>query len=361
MREKLKYWIGFNRIAGIGAARLQKLISTFGDVEKAWKASPLELSAAGYNAAWVRKFVQKRHRVDLEILLKKTFDTISTIYIHGEQGYPRRLAEIDNPPPVLFSIGEIIDADQFAVAIVGSRKPTSYGKRVAQDLAAALALNGVTVISGLARGIDAIAHRSALEAGGRTLAVLGSSLDQIYPPEHGRLAESISRAGAVVSDYPLGTRPEAKNFPPRNRIIAGLALGVVIIEAGRRSGALITARFAAEQGREVFVVPGSIYNPNLEGSHNLILQGANLFSSIAAFMLSMNFEMVRLQDEASDYLPLSAEEQRILSELSRTPIHINELGIRCKLSSGNLAAQLVLLAMKGRVKELGSMNYIRLK
>ena len=191
-----------------------------------------------------------------------------------EDAYPRRLKEIDQPPPVLYLRGDLLPADEWAVAIVGTRRITAYGRQVTEEVATTLARSGVTVVSGLARGVDSVAHKAALDAGGRTIAVLGSGVDVIYPSEHRSLAERMIASGAILSDYPVGTAPDGVNFPPRNRIISGLSLAVIVVEAGQKSGALITAEFAAEQGRDVFAVPGNINAPQSAGCNALIQQGA---------------------------------------------------------------------------------------
>ncbi len=256
-----KYWVAFNLVRGIGAVRLQGLIDHFGDVASAWQGEPDELRDAGLSGKVIERLLEMRGSLDVD----KLWDRIVAQGIHiitwQDECYPHRLKEIDQAPPVLYARGEILPEDDFAVAIVGTRRITPYGRQVTEELAGFLASTGITVVSGLARGVDAAAHNAALRAGGRTLAVLGSGVDRIYPPENRTLAEQMMAHGAILSDYPVGTAPEATNFPPRNRIISGLSLAVVVIEAGETSGALITAEFAAEQGREVFAVPGSILAP----------------------------------------------------------------------------------------------------
>ena len=203
-----KYWLGFNKAPGIGPARLGVLLEVFGDVRSAWNASPAKLRAAGLGRKTIEKFTRARDAMDLDAELARLHQLGYQLLPLGDDGYPEDLAEIHSPPIVLYIWGELLPQDKVAAAIVGTRRATPYGKAVARDLATGLAANGVTVVSGMARGIDGVAHQAALEAGGRTIAVLGSGLDQIYPPEHPKLASSISKSGAVISDYPLGTRPE---------------------------------------------------------------------------------------------------------------------------------------------------------
>ena len=272
--------------------------------------------------------------------------------------YPRNLLSIAAPPPVLYVKGQLNPADEWAVGVVGTRHPSTYGKEAARELATGLAASRVTVVSGLARGIDGVAHRAALEAGGRSIAVLGSGLDQLYPPEHRPLAEAIAKAGAVVSDYPLGTRPDSVNFPPRNRIISGLAKGVVIVEAGEGSGALITADFAAEQGRDVFAVPGSIFNQNARGTNKLLQQGARLVMGVNDILEELNFAMVVEQQAARTVLPVDPTEQQVLAYLSAEPVHIDDLGAQVNMPMSQLSGTLALMELKGLVRQVGGMNYV---
>ncbi|MFN8387300.1 MAG: DNA-processing protein DprA, partial [Anaerolineales bacterium] len=262
-----KFWVGFNLIKGIGAVRMQGLVAYFGDLESAWKATPNELAEAGLGSKVIERVLQVRQNLDLDKVWEKIETQGIKILTWQDEAYPQRLKEIDQPPPVLYIRGEYLPDDLFAVAIVGTRRVTPYGRQITEELSAFLAANGMTVISGLARGVDAVAHQSTLKAGGRTIAVLGSGVDKIYPPEHRALAEQMMERGAIISDYAPGTPPDASNFPPRNRIISGLSLAVVVVEAGETSGALITAEFAAEQGREVFAVPGSILAPQSKGTN----------------------------------------------------------------------------------------------
>src|SRR5512147_995488 len=256
-----RYWIGFNLIKGIGAVRMQALIQHFGDLEIAWKAAPADLAQAGLSLKLIERIVQARTSVDLEKVWAKIEAQGIGILTWEDEAYPQRLKEIDQPPPVLYLRGEYLPDDLFAVAIVGTRRVTAYGRQITEELSSFLAANGITVISGLARGVDAISHQTTLKAGGRTIGVLGSGVDKIYPPEHRALAEQMAGRGAVLSDYAPGTPPDASNFPPRNRLISGLSLAVVVVEAGETSGALITAEFAAKQRREVIAVQSSILTP----------------------------------------------------------------------------------------------------
>jgi DNA processing protein len=234
-----------------------------------------------------------------------------------------------------------------------------YGEAVAHELAVGLAANGITIVSGLARGIDGVAHRGALESGGRTFAVLGSGMDHLYPPEHRKLAKEISRSGAVLTDYPLGTQPEGRNFPPRNRIISGLAMVVIIVEAGQGSGALITAHFAAEQGREVFAVPGSIHSKNSAGTNRLIRDGASILLSLEDVLEALNLDVIARQETVSRLLPEDDVERMILEKLTQEPIHVDVLKAECELPVAEITASLAMLELKGHAKQVGGMHYVR--
>jgi DNA processing protein len=221
-----------------------------------------------------------------------------------------------------------------------------------------LARNGLTIVSGLARGIDSEAHRAALDSGGRTLAVLGSGVDVIYPPEGRKLARSVIERGALVSEYALGTRPEAGNFPPRNRIISGLSLGVVIVEAGERSGALITADFALDQGREVFAVPGNIFRKKSKGTNNLIQQGAKAVLSVEDVLEELNLTMVSQQAEVRAIVPENETEAALLEYITADPVHVDEVGQKSGLPIAQVSSALALMELKGMVRQVGGMNYV---
>ncbi len=357
--DSKRYWIGFSQVGGIGAVRLRALLEAFGDVETAWRSSASEMREAGLGPQTIEALLRARQELDLDRELSRLAELGYTALTWEDAEYPERLREIAQPPPVLYVWGELQPTDRWAAAIVGTRRPTTYGQAVARDVAGALGGSGLTVVSGLARGIDAVAHRAALDAGGRTLAVLGSGLDQVYPPEHRRLAEEIAASGAVLSDYPLGTSPEAGNFPPRNRIISGLALAVVIVEAGEGSGALITADFAAEQGREVLAVPGSIYARASAGTNRLISSGARPLLSAQDVLEAMNLDAVIRQEAASQALPEDANERKVLEALSGEPVHVDELQARCGLPASLISASLAMLELKGRARQVGGMHYVR--
>jgi DNA processing protein len=356
-----RFWVGFNLVRGIGAVRLQALIDHFGDAASAWRGTPEELRAAGLGSKVIERLLEVRQGVDLEKLWDRIIAQGIQILTWDDELYPPRLKEIEQPPPVLYIRGELLAEDDFAVAIVGTRKVTPYGRQVTEELSAFLAANGVTVISGLARGVDAVAHSAALKAGGRTLAVLGSGVDRIYPPENRALAEQMMSRGALVSDYAIGTAPDSNNFPPRNRIISGLSLAVVVIEAGDTSGALITAEFAAEQGREVFAVPGSILAPQSRGTNKLIQNGALPLLTPSDLLQALNLTQVSEQKAARKILPADEVEAQLMNTLGSEPMHVDEIRNQTGLPVEKVSAALVMMELKGMVRQVGGMHYVAVR
>lgn len=359
MGDTKRYWVAFNRVHGIGAVRFAALLEHFGDLERAWSASGEALLASGIGPQAARRVVESRNTIDPDEELARLERAGIRLVTWQDDAYPPLLREVSASPPVLYLRGELLPADRKAVAVVGTRRPTPYGQSVARDLAAALAMNGATVVSGMARGIDAIAHRAALDAGGRTLAILGSGLDMVYPAEHRLLAEDIAARGALVTDYALGTPPEAANFPPRNRIISGLACAVVIVEAGEESGALITARFAADQGRDVFAVPGSIYSRASRGTNRLIQDGAIPLLAPEDVLSALHPALPQVE-AAQASLPMTDDpvEQAILRSLSADPAHVDEVVARAGRPVPQVTAALAMLELRGLVVHVGGMNYV---
>lgn len=360
MNDK-KYWVGFNLIKGIGAVRMQALINYFDDLESAWKAAPADLAAAGLSLKLIERILQAREQVDLEKVWARIESQGIKILTWKDDAYPARLKEIEQPPPVLYIRGEYLPDDLYAVAIVGTRRVTPYGRQITEELSSYLVSNGITIISGLARGVDAIAHQTALKSGGRTIGVLGSGVDKIYPPEHRQLAERMMESGAIISDYAPGTPPDASNFPPRNRIISGLSLAVVVIEAGETSGALITAEFAAEQGREIFAVPGSILAPQSKGTNKLIQKGALPLLSVNDLMQALNLTRMGEHKAARKIIPADETEARLMNVLSTEPLHVDEIRNQTELPIEKVSAALALMELKGMVRQVGGMNYVAVR
>lgn len=355
------FYIGFNLVRGIGAVRLKSLVDFFGRIEIAWQAPADALSAAGLPAAVVENLLIVRRETCLEEILENALREGIQVITWEDDQYPQRLKAIDQSPPVIYARGAISLEDDWSVAIVGTRRVTSYGRQVTEELASFLANNHITVISGLARGVDAAAHQAVIKNGGRTLAVLGCGVDVVYPPEHKKMADAIVENGALISDYPPGTAPESGNFPPRNRIISGLARAVVVVEAGVESGALITARYAGEQGREVFAVPGSIYAPMSKGTNRLIFDGAAPLLKMEDVLQSLDIEKVQAYKQARLFLPADEMEKKILAELGDEPVHIDEIRAGANISAAEAISKLTMLELTGHVRNVGGMNYVLLR
>ena len=356
--DTLRYYIGFNLVRGIGPLRLRALLDAFGDVERAWHAPADALRSSGLDRRSLANLLETRAQVDLEQELRRVADAGAHVLTWESPGYPPLLREIPAPPPLLYVHGHLEPEDVWAVAVVGTRRASAYGREVTRRLASDLARSGITIVSGLARGIDGIAHHAALEAGGRSVAVLGCGVDQVYPPEHRGLAQHIAARGALISEYPIGTPPEAGNFPPRNRIISGLSLGVLVSEAGLGSGALITADYATEQGRDVFAVPGSILAAGSAGANRLIQDGAKMVLEAADVLKELNLTMAVEQTEARELLPANEAEAALLAHLGTEPIHVDELSQAAGLTITEINSTLALMELKGFVRQVGGMRYV---
>ena len=357
--DEIKYWVAFSRMPAIGRARFALLEGYFGTLEKAWHASGTELAAAGLDQRSVKAVLSRRPAVSPEAEMERLARLeINAIPIR-DPGYPRLLSEIYEYPPVLYVKGEILPEDERSVTVVGTRKTTAYGREVALQIAGDLASSGVTIVSGLARGIDAIAHRAALEAGARTLAVLANGLDMVYPPEHASMAQEICQRGALISEHPPGIRPEAKNFPRRNRILSGLTPGTVVVEAGEGSGALWTARHALDQDREVMAVPGNILSPSSREANRLIQDGAKMVLHYTDILEELNFTAVGQQMELLPVLPQDGQESKLMAWITYDPVHIDEIQRASGLPVAMISSSLAMMEIKGLVKQVGGMNYIR--
>ncbi len=357
--DSLAYWIGFNKVRGIGPARLRALIDAFGSVEAAWRAAPEALRDVGLDRRSAQNLMEQRGTMDLAAELSRVEKAGITLLTWDDPRYPARLKAINDPPPLLYMLGELRPEDDYGVAVVGTRSISNYGREAARALAGDLAQAGITVISGLARGVDAVAHRAALDAGGRTIGVLGSGLDVIYPWENKKLAADMVSRGALISEYSLGTQPEASNFPPRNRIVSGLSRGVVVIEAGEISGALITARFAADQGRDVFAVPGNIFARNSAGVNRLIRDGAIPVTSVNDILEALDLAQVEAHVEAQLLFPTDPTEALLFEQLSDEPLHADEISRATGLPIATVTGALALMELKGLVHSAGGMSYVR--
>lgn len=360
--EQLKYWLAFNKVRGIGRVRFKLLENHFDSMEAAWSASESELRAAGLDRRTIRSVADGRQKIDpdaeAELLLKSGVRA----FTWHDDDYPAQLKEIYDLPPLIYVKGNLTPDDERSVAVVGTRNPSHYGRQVAEQLVYDIASAGVTIVSGLARGVDGIAHRIALDAGQRTIAVLGSGVDIIYPREHTSLSERIAENGALISELTLGTRPDARNFPRRNRIMSGMTLGTLVIEAGARSGALITARQALEENREVFAVPGSIFSPNSEGTNRLIRESAaKLVTACEDVLEELNLSAVAQQIEMAALFPEDENEAELLRYITFDPVHVDDVCRSSGRSAPDVSSTLAMMELKGLVRQVGGMNYVRLR
>jgi len=354
-----KYWLGFSLVPEIGPRRLALLRNRFGDLASAWFASESQLREAGLEKQPAANLIATRTRLDLDVEYAKVERLGAWLVTLADDRYPTLLSRFPDAPTVLYVRGTLTPQDNRALSIVGTRKATSYGRDVAHDLGKQLAQNGVTVISGLAHGIDSAAHRGAIEGGGRTIAVLGCGIDRVYPPDNRELAHEIAAHGAIVSEFPIGTPPEGRNFPRRNRVISGLALGVLVVEADRGSGALITAEIALDQGREVFAVPGNIYNPTSQGTNKLIQDWAKLVMDVNDILeeLNLQHEAIQTRETAEHVAPANPTEARLMEQLSADPMHVDDLARLCGLPIALVTSTLTIMELKGLARSVGQMQY----
>jgi DNA processing protein len=356
--KDIRYWVGFNKVPGIGAARLRALLDYFGDPEVAWHAPTHDLQQAGLDRRSLASLIRVREALDLDAEMERLEQAGVQVMTWNDACYPPNLRQAYNAPPLLYLRGSLETRDEWAVAVVGTRRASVYGKEAARMICAGLTQAGVTVVSGMALGIDTEAHRACLDAGGRTIAVLGCGVDVVYPSRNSRLAAEIVERGALVSEYALGTQPEARNFTPRTRIISGLTLGTVVIEADMGSGALITAGFALEQGREVFAVPGNIFARASRGTNHLIQQGAKMVTQVGDVLEELNLTMVSEQAQARTVIPENQTEAVLLERLSAEPIHVDALGRAVDLPIAQVTSTLALMELKGMVRQVGGMSYV---
>ncbi len=356
--KDIKYWVGFSLIPGIGRVKLTQLENYCSSLETAWQAAPADLKQSGLDTSSIHAITSWRPKISLEAEMEKLDRYGVKVLTYHDSDYPSRLREIYDYPPLLYVRGSLLPEDEWCLAVVGTRRATVYGRQVTEEIVADLARSKITIVSGLARGIDSVAHHSALDSGGRSLAVFACGLDTVYPSENANLARSIIQQGALISEYPLGTRPRAENFPRRNRIMSGLSLGVLIIEAGETSGAMITAHLALEQNREVFAIPGSILSPASRGTNHLIQEGAKLVRDYTDILEELNLMTVARQIEMKEVLPSSDTESLLLKQLCAEPTHIDEVCRSSGLPVSTVSSTLAMIELKGLVKQVGTMNYV---
>lgn len=345
--------VALSAFVPFGPVRIKLLREYFGSYRKVWGATPDKLGELGLGQNLVGEFLEFRESFDFYSYFAQVSKFGLKVITPDDKSYPKLLKEIDNSPIIIYVKGELKPADEVAIAIVGSRRVTSYGKEIASKISSELASSGVTIVSGLALGVDAVAHEAALDVGGRTLAVLGNGLDSVYPSTHRALAQNIVKNGALISEYPLGYPALPHNFPQRNRIVSGLSLGVVVIEGTEKSGTLLTASHAAQQGREVFAVPGPVTSPNSGAPHILLRQGAKLVTSARDILEELDLEHRTKNIEHREILPESKEEMEILKLLELEGLDIDSIVRISGIETPVVLATLTSMELKGIVRNSG--------
>ncbi|OYV88578.1 MAG: DNA protecting protein DprA [Ignavibacteriae bacterium 37-53-5] len=356
--------LSLSMVQGIGPARLRALVNHFGDPESVLAAAEKELvGVEGIDRGLARRILSQRDfEKEIQVQLSRLNKWEARLVTFWDKEYPENLKKIYDPPVLLFVRGTFAPSDKYSVAIVGTRNPTSYGKHVAEKFSAELSEQGITIVSGLARGVDTLAHATAVRSGGRTLAVLGSGVDVIYPSENRRLADQILMGGAILSEYYMGSKPDAVNFPRRNRIISGMTLGTILIETDVNGGAMITAGTALDQNREVFAVPGSVFEKQSRGTNKLIREGrAKLVEEVADVLEELQYKLkpiLKSQPPPQPKVQLTIFEQKVFDLLTGEPEQIDALGDRSGMATSDLLVQLLSLELKGIVKQLPGKYFV---
>jgi DNA processing protein len=374
MTSSLQEWLELLAVKGLGPVTYTRLINRFGSPKAIRSSDPHILIEKGEISPSLARALHQSISAEEQDHIAKELQAVQdgrfSILTLADAHYPPRLKTITDPPPVLWCTGQLQDRDQHALAVVGSRKGSHLGRTFTRQLSSDLAALGFTIVSGLARGIDAAAHEGALVSSGRTLAVLGCGIDRLYPPEHGPLRQRIEQQGAVLSEFPMGTLPHSYHFPQRNRVISGLSLGVIVTEATSRSGSLITARMALDQNREIFAVPGNVTNTLTRGPHRLIKEGAKLVENsldIVEEILPMlepsfrdHLEKQQLALQSPPPTPsLGPEEQRLFDCISLDPVSLDDLISQGSYSPSEVMSILLSLEIKGLIKQIPGLQYIR--
>ncbi|MBI4853211.1 MAG: DNA-protecting protein DprA [Acidobacteria bacterium] len=373
MQKDIQDWIALNLIPGLGARTAYQMLQHFKNPGEIFRANRNVLTCFKLKDDTLETILAGETFAQAEAQLKSLEELKAKAITLASENYPKLLREISDPPIVLYTKGNLdLALTQPAIGVIGARRCSTYGQYASEMLSNDLASRGITIISGLARGIDTVAHRSAIKANGQTIAVMGNGLDQVYPKENSLLAKEIENCGGIISELPLGAPPLPQNFPFRNRIIAGMCLGVLVVEAAEKSGSLITARLAMEQNREVFAIPGNITSANSFGPNYLIKDGAKLVQhwqdvveelplGIKARLLDKAYAENSVQTELFPQTPLSENEQKVydLMKLDQA-CHIDELAFACKLMPSQLLATLLELEIKDKIKQLPGKNFIKL-
>lgn len=356
-----RYWLGLHLLPDFGIVKLSRLLAHFPTPEALWRETDAAMLRLPLSKNMLSSFCAARRKIDLQRELDKVAAAGASLLTQDDAAYPALLRRLDDRPLLLYARGQLMADDDLCLGVVGTRKASKSGWDAANELAQELARHGITIVSGLAHGIDAAAHRGALAAGGRTIAVMGAGIDIIYPRENTEIAAEIMENGAIISELPVGSPPLRTNFTQRNRIISGLSHGVLVAEAPERSGALNTADHALAQGRDVFAVPHSYHNINGRGCNRLIQDGAMLVMDARDILETLNitFQAAQAQQQAEQIQPADETESAILAQLDSEPIHVDEIVRETRLPAATVSGTLALLELKGLVESAGAMQYCR--
>ncbi|PIU42805.1 MAG: DNA-protecting protein DprA [Parcubacteria group bacterium CG_4_9_14_0_2_um_filter_35_11] len=349
-----KYLHALNIVLGASPERLMKILSTFPFSQDAFNISQIELEKLNFQKETIDAFLKRKERIEVEKEWQRLKKEDIRLVVKEDEEYPEVLREIAKPPILLYIKGKLLPGEKY-LACVGTRWPSDYGKMVTPEIVGDLAETDFTIASGMARGIDTLAHKTALSHEKRTVAVVGNGLDIIFPPENQKLAKEIEEEGAIISEFPLETPPLKYNFPLRNRIIAGMSLGTLVIEGSEKSGALITANLALEEGREVFAIPGPIYSRMSKGPNNLIKQGAQPVTQVSDILTVFNLEAVTKEKEIKGE---TKEENLIIEVLKKEPAQVENLIKETGLDISKINSSLILMEIKGKIKRSGNQYFI---
>lgn len=354
------YLVALINLPKMTPTRLRKILANF-STEQAWQVNFFEFIQVGLEPKWVEEIMVAKNKIEPKREVEKLNKLRARLIHENDEDFPLQLKNIPTNPAWIFVRGSLLPIENQSITVVGPRKISNYGKQVTEEFVSFLAKQGINIISGLALGVDSLAHESTLQIGGRTVAVLGTGLDQVYPSQNRNLFQKIlDQGGSIISEYPIGVGPSRQNFPIRNRIVAGLSRATLIVEASERSGSLITAEIALEQGKDVFAVPGNIYSENSNGTNRLIKSGqAQAVTSPMEIIAELQMENLSDFREAQRVLPANQTERKIFEFLSREPKQIDEIVRESKLSSAEISVALSMLEMKGFVLDLGGQNYVK--
>ena len=355
-----RYWLGLHLIPRFGSVKIAQLLTRFDSAEALWQERDENLRRLNLPRSMLEQFIAGRRSIDLSKEMDKVRRASAKLITLADESYPPLLRAISGCPPLLYVRGRLENADK-CLAIVGTRKPSIYGRNAAYELAASLAQQRVTIVSGLAQGIDAAAHHGALKAGGTTVAVMATGIDRIYPQENTDLAAHIVEQGAIITEMPIGTAPLPQHFPRRNRIISGMSLGVLVAEAPEKSGALITVAAASEQGRDVFALPHNIFSKTGRGSNRLIQDGAKLVMAVSDVLEELDIAYLNTQVsiKTEQVQPTSSTEETILEQLDVEPVDVDTIVRKTQLPAATVTSTLALLELKGLAEIAGPMRYCR--